>query len=278
MKLNWLMGRAAYPAFGLPVLCVLLTVTMPGSAQVDGQGAATFSHNCAVCHGADGKGSDRGPGIATAPSVIAMSDADLLAVLHNGTAAGMPAFLQFSDQQAQSVVKYLRQLQGVKGALWSSGQPAGDVTAGKAIFFGNGGCSQCHMISGQGGFLAPDLTSYGHSRDASAILQAIVKPDTQSQPGWRGAEVQTRTGDKISGVVRTEDNLQLVLQSEDGRFHFFERNNLAAVNYIDHSLMPADYANRLSVKELDDLVAYSEVIGKNAPPEAPPARGRRGGD
>lgn len=268
--------RAVYHAFGLPAFFIVLFATLPGWAQVDDQGAATFSRNCAVCHGADGKGSDRGPGIATSSNVIAMSDADLLSVLHNGAKGGMPAFPQFSDRQAQSVVKYLRQLQGATGAASSGGQPTGDVNAGKAIFFGKGGCSQCHMIDGEGGFLAPDLTSYGYRRDAAAVLQAILEPDTQPQPDWRGAEVETRTGEKIDGVVRAEDNLHLVLQSEDGRFHFFERSNLAAVNYDAHSLMPADYATRLSAKELDDLVAYLEVIGKNAPPEAPPERRRRG--
>jgi cytochrome c oxidase cbb3-type subunit III len=187
---------------------------------------------------------------------------------------GMPAFPQFSNQQAQSVVKYLRQLQGVTGAVPSVSQPAGDANARKAIFFGNGECSQCHIINGQGGFLAPDLTSYGHSRDTAAILQAILNPDSHPQPGWRGAVVQTQLGEKISGVVRTEDNLQLVLQSNDGRFHYFERGNLTAIHYIDPSLMPADYATRLSAKELDDLVAYLVVMGRNATPE-PPTRGRR---
>lgn len=248
---------------------------MPGSAQVDDQGATIFSGNCAVCHGADGKGSDRGPAIATEPSVIAMSDADLLNVLNNGAAGGMPAFPQFSNQQAQSVVKYLRQLQGVTAAALSGNQPTGDASVGRTIFFGNGGCSQCHMINGQGGILAPDLTSYGHSRDTASILLAIVKPDTHPQPGWRGAEVQTRSGEKISGVVRTEDNLQIVLQSKDGRYHFFERSNLAAVSYIDHSLMPEGYGTRLSAKELDDLAAYLAVIGRNATLEPPPTRGRR---
>ncbi len=274
MKNNWFM-RAAFPVFGLPVLCLLLFATMPASAQVDDQGAAIFSRNCAVCHGGDGKGSDRGPAIATEPSVIAMSDADLLSVLHNGAAGGMPAFPQFNNQQAQTVVKYLRQLQGVTGAGPYGSQPVGDAGVGKAIFFGKGGCSQCHMINGQGGFLAPDLTSYGRSRDAAAILQAIVNPDTKLQPAWRGAEVQTRSGEKISGVVRTEDNLQIVLQSQDGRYHFFDRSNLAAVNYVNHSLMPVDYATRLNTKELDDLVAYLVVIGRNATPEPPPTHRQR---
>jgi cytochrome c oxidase cbb3-type subunit III len=275
MKNQWFMERTAFHAFGLAVLCILLSAAMPGSAQIDDQGAAIFSGNCAVCHGADGKGSDRGPAIATEPSVIGMSDTDLLNVLHNGAAGGMPAFPQFSSQQAQSVVKYLRQLQGVIGAAPTGSQPVGDASAGKAVFFGKGGCSQCHMIDGQGGFLAPDLTSYGHSRDAATILQAIVEPDSHPQPGWRGAEVQTQSGEKISGLVRTEDNLQIVLQSKDGRFHFFERSDLAAIHYIAASLMPADYATRLSAKELDDLVGYLVVIGKNTTPEPTPTRGRR---
>ena len=47
-------------------------------------------------------------------------------------------------------------------------------------------------------------------------------------------------------MVRAEDNLNITLQTEDGRYHFLSRSSLATVNYTDHSLMPHDYGTRLT--------------------------------
>lgn len=76
-------------------------------------------------------------------------------------------------------------------------------------------------------------------------------------------------------MVRAEDDLELTLQTVDGRYHFLNRSSLANVTYSDHSLMPQDYATRLTAQELNDLVSYLIVTGKNAPVEAAPAPRRR---
>jgi cytochrome c oxidase cbb3-type subunit 3 len=78
--------------------------------------------------------------------------------------------------------------------------------------------------------------------------------------------------------VRSEDNFNLALQTEDGRYHFLTRSSLVEVNYKQYSLMPRDYGTRLTGKELDDLVSFLIVTSKNAPVEAPPPRRRRHGD
>jgi cytochrome c oxidase cbb3-type subunit III len=254
----------------LALSTLLLLAAAPGFAQGGNQGADLFSENCSVCHGADGKGSDRGTAIATLPNVVALSDAGLLGVLHNGTSAGMPAFPQLTDQQAQAVVRYLRRLQGVTSGASTSAKPTGDANAGKSLYFGKAQCSTCHMVNGQGGFMASDMTTYGQSHNVAAILQAIVKPDRQLDPGSRVAEVITLTGEKITGVVRTEDDLELTLQTEDGRYHFLNRDSLAKVTYSDHSLMPHDYGTRLTAQELNDLVSFLIATSKNAGVAAAP--------
>jgi cytochrome c oxidase cbb3-type subunit III len=286
MKLSGFLGpfdisKAALFASSV-LLCAAATAGAQGAGQVTGQppgqGAEIYAQSCSFCHGADGKDiTDRSAGvaIATRPSVVSKSDAELRAVLHDGTAAGMPAFPQFTDEQAQSLVRYLRQLQGLTNNASSASKPAGDETAGKAIFFGKGQCSNCHMINGEGGFIASDMTAYAQNRGAEAVLEAIVNPDTQIAPGSRVVNVVTTNGSRFSGVVRAEDNLQLILQTEDGRYYFLKRGNLASVDYTGHSLMPHDYKTRLTTKELDDVVSFLIASGKNAPADAAPARRRR---
>lgn len=244
---------------------------MSGSSQ--DRGAQLYQSNCAYCHGADGKGG-RGPAIATLPKVIAMSNQDLMGIVHKGEPdQGMPGFPDLGDPGTKAVVQYLRTLQGVT----ADGTPAkltGDPDAGRQIFYGTGHCSTCHMILGKGGFIATELTSYARNRTAEEILQAIVNPDANLEPTSRVVHVRTREGKSLTGTVRAEDNLNITLQTEDGRYYFLSRNNLAAVNYTDHSLMPRDYGSRLTSRELDNLVAFLIVTSRQAPTEPAPAKPR----
>lgn len=259
------------------VFCILWALSsMSAIGQGGNQDSQLYSDNCAICHGTDGKGTDRGSAIATLPNVISKSDAELLGVLHNGTSGGMPAFPQFTDQEAQTLVKFLRRLQALTEGASAGIKPSGDTNAGRVLFFGKGHCSSCHMINGEGGFIASDMTAYAQSRNAASILQSILKPDAPLAPASQVVEVETRTGKKISGVARAEDNLELTLQSQDGQYHFLRRDGLEKVTYSGRSLMPRDYGTRLTAKELNDLVSYLVITAKNAPPEPAPAH-RRGG-
>jgi cytochrome c oxidase cbb3-type subunit III len=263
----------------------LLLAGMPlmgqGQAGAVDQGAQQFQANCAGCHGADGKGGDKGPSIATLPSVVALSEIELIKIVRDGTSAGMPSFERLGDAEITAVVRYLRTLQG-KTAVSDTAELKGNAVAGRVLYFGRAQCSSCHMVYtaglGQGGFIASDLTGYGANHTAEATKQAIVEPDTGLDPASRVVEVQTKTGQKLIGVVRSEDNFNLALETEDGRYHFLTRSSLAEVNYKPYSLMPRDYGTRLTSKELDDLVSFLVVTGKNAPAEALPPRRRRHGD
>ena len=63
----------------------------------------------------------------------------------------MPPFVALGPAELSEVLNYLRSLQG-KGKT-----PAvtASVKEGKEIFAGKGGCSECHMVQGVGGFLRP---------------------------------------------------------------------------------------------------------------------------
>ena len=98
----------------------------PGThaASLD-RGAQHFAENCAICHGGDGRGGNGGPNIAGMKSVIAMSDEELRSVVHNGVGGEMPAFTQFSEQDTEGIVKYLRSLQEKNGAPTAVVAPGG---------------------------------------------------------------------------------------------------------------------------------------------------------
>jgi cytochrome c oxidase cbb3-type subunit III len=262
----------------LAIFLLILLAGMPAEAQAQRDGAdrglQQFMANCSGCHGADGKGGDKAASIATTLSVMKLSDEELSRIVRDGTGQGMPSFAQISDTNITAVVRYLRTLEaGMLPTNDSAVVVTGNVDAGRVLYFGKAQCSNCHMIAGEGGFIASDLTIYGKRRTIDAILKAIVTPDMPLVPTSRVADVKTRTGQKLTGVLRSEDNFNLVLQTQDGRYHFLARSDLKDLRYTDHSLMPHDYATRLTPRELNDIVSFLIVASRSASSGAGSRRG-----
>jgi len=225
----------------------------PGGEHSSGAGERAFATSCAGCHGLDGQGTDRGPGIAGSARVRRLSDNQIADIISNGIPeTGMPAFRTLSGDQVRDIVSYVRSLQGRSGprAL------PGDAARGKEIFFGKGECGTCHTIYGAGGFLGPDLSAYGPANSAQAILDAILSTSRTVPVGYRLATVTARDGHRFEGVIRNEDNFSLQLLAKDGSFHFFRTPDLQKVERSAQPLMPTNYGDRLSSNELNDLVNF----------------------
>jgi putative heme-binding domain-containing protein len=174
----------------------------------------------------------------------------------------MPPFSALGDTQLASVMSHLRSLQGKGG---ESALP-GDPVAGKELFFGNAGCSSCHMIHGAGGFLGADLSSYGANVSPKDMRDTILSPNRENDPRRRAVTVTTEEGKTFAGIVRNEDNFSLQLQATDGTFHLFSKSAVKSINVQSQSLMPADYGSKLSSKQLDDLINYLVSVAKAGKP------------
>lgn len=252
-------------------LSALLVFALPSlHAQGDAAaGATTFSTTCAACHGADGRGGERGPNIAGSREVAQLSDADLASFIRNGVpSAGMPSFSFLGDKVITDLVAHLRVLQGRTGNV----SITGDRESGKALFFGRAECSKCHRIENDGGFIATDLSDYGAITPPDRIRAAILDADATVGLKAEVLEVTTATGEKVRGAVRTEDSFTLVLQQESGQLRRFKKSKLGKIHRTGHSLMPRDYANRLEAVQIDDLVAYIVLAARQPLKPAPGAR------
>jgi cytochrome c oxidase cbb3-type subunit 3 len=235
-----------------------------GAGQGLNEGRQVFESRCAGCHGLDGRGGERAPSIATDSRAQRRSDAELLRIVHDGVpAAGMPAFSTLDSDTAKSLIGYLRLLQGQAGAV----KLPGEARNGRAIFFGKGQCSQCHMVSGEGGFISSELTTVARTRSAEEIRQAILKPGNTGRQGGV-VVVTTREGQKYSGVVRNQDNFSLQLQSLDGAFHLFLKPESETLERQAEPLMPSDYGARLSSGELNDVISFLIVSANESKAES----------
>jgi cytochrome c oxidase cbb3-type subunit 3 len=233
------------------VRTAILALLSTAALHAQQPGAAIFAANCAGCHGADGRGGEHAPNIATAPEVQHLLDRELAGIIRYGiSGAGMPAFSTFKPQEVSEVVSYLRVLQG-RGDIVKL---PGDPKQGQALFFGKAQCSNCHMVNGKGGFIGSDLSVYGADAKADQIRAIIFDPDKNLPADKKATTVVTLTGQKITGMLKVKDNFSLSLQTPDGAFHYLPNAQLAHVDLYSHSLMPA--GSTLSGKEVDDLVSY----------------------
>jgi cytochrome c oxidase cbb3-type subunit III len=231
-----------------------------------GQGKKIFASTCAQCHGLDGKGSERAPNIADRPAVRRLSDTQISHIIENGVpGTGMPAFHSFQSAQVRALVAYLRVLQGVNNSIALPGNPE----RGKSLFFGTAGCSACHMVAGDGGFIASDLSDYARSHTVEQIRGAIADPANNGR-AVRLVTATLHSGDKYVGRIRDEDNFSLQLQTLDGAFHFLSKSDIGNIEPDSRLLMPSDYGSKLQPAELNDIVSYlMSVAGSNgsAPPK-----------
>jgi cytochrome c oxidase cbb3-type subunit III len=229
------------------------------------EGRRTFQTRCAGCHGLDGRGGERAPNIATKPSVQRQPDAWIFRIIHDGVPeTGMPSFATLDVARIKALVKYLRLLQGKTETALILGDPRN----GKTLFFGRARCSECHLVEGQGGFIAADLSIFGRTHSADETRDAITNPNKAGDSSTGIAVVTTRDGRKYSGMVRNEDNFSLQLQAVDGGFHLFVKSDLENITKQRESLMPSTYGSTLSHAELDDLASFLITVARDRTSDA----------
>jgi putative heme-binding domain-containing protein len=234
-------------------------------------GKRAYSANCAGCHGLDGKGGERAPDIVTRPQARQLSDAAILQILQNGVPnTSMPSFRFLDAKTRASLVAHLRTLQGASALA----KLPGNAQRGREIFFSKGECASCHMVHGEGGFLASDLGGFANGRSQESVRDSIVSPNRDLDPRRRVVVATLANGVSLEGIARNEDNFSLQLQTPDGSFHFFDKSQVQSIDRQPRSWMPADYGSKLSRQEIDQLVSYLMSIAQKPSEKDPPEEGK----
>lgn len=185
--------------------------------------------------------------------------------------------IQLDEAELRSVVLYLQTLGGqadpsaihVSPSLFArrgggDAEPweppvAGDSARGRALFFdpdGPGRCSGCHRVGDRGADIGPELTHVAGTRTLRAIVTSIVRPSATIPAGYETELVQTADGRILDGLVQRETADSLWLVTALGEVHGLARSEVARRRTQETSLMPEDMAERLTVSQLYDLVAY----------------------
>ena len=226
-------------------------------------GKATFRNACAFCHGLNADGGFRAPSLISGHlNHGSTDDAMLNNILHGIPGTAMPAN-DVDESEARDVIAYLHSLQKP-----ASAPASGNAEAGRKLFFGEAYCSRCHMVSGQGGRLGPDLSRIGAMRPRPYLVESIRTPDAViaerfvttdfgvNPPTYELVTVTTRQGAKFSGVILNEDSFSLQFMDDAEKYHSWSKSELQSIVHEKRSPMPAYGLQQLSDSQLDDLVAY----------------------
>jgi putative heme-binding domain-containing protein len=247
----------------ISVLWFALQLGRATAAPIDPEEAAAgrelYNRACTICHGLDGTVGDRAPALAGERRFLRTGPEELYDAIRNGIrgTAMPPASLE--EDEIWNVVAYIRSLRATAADTITTG----NAERGADLFWSKGDCGRCHMIKGRGGILGPDLSNVGGERRAAVLREAMTRSDRRVPRGYRPATIRMRDGTVLEGLVKNEDTYSLqVLGTKDLQLHLLDRAQTAEVVYGERSLMPSDYARRLSTAEIDDVVAF--LAGQNA--------------
>jgi PQQ-dependent dehydrogenase (methanol/ethanol family) len=231
---------------GVPPVEGQNTPTTPSNLM---EGAKIYAQQCAGCHGADAQGTDNGPGLAANRGLRERSVQDLRDLIRKGIPdSGMPAF-ELPPQELDALVALVRSL----NAPSTESAAGGDATAGESFFFGKGQCASCHMVSGIGAAIGPDLSNVGRQMTVDEIQAKLVNPSLRITPGYELVTVQLRNGDTLRGFDRNRSNFDIRLQDLTGQFHIIQKQEISTITEERQSIMPPVKA---SPEELRHLIAY----------------------
>jgi len=229
------------------------------NANLD-NGQQYFQTLCARCHGMLGEGGE-GPSLKRAQLTHASDDEALQRIIKSGIpGTGMPGSRQLRVEDTRDVAAYVRSL----GRLPPEEMP-GDPVTGEAIYWSQANCSSCHILSGDGVGIGPELTGVGLRRNAAYLRESLLEP-AADQPRlvdrFRGSLNAFLTVRIVSergvyeGMRINEDAFTVQMRDLAGNIYSFDKQDLISYEKVPgHSLMPG-YAPVLDDQRVDDLVSY----------------------
>jgi uncharacterized repeat protein (TIGR03806 family) len=125
------------------------------------------------------------------------------------------------------------------------------------IAFRQAGCGQCHRFAGEGGSVGPDLSGVGHRLSSRDLLEAIVLPSKIIAEGYATTEIETKSGEVVTGRLEREDDRVVVLRpvaAEEVVTIRLTEIRHRALSKISN--MPTGVVNTLSEAQVLDLLAY----------------------
>lgn len=243
-------------------------------------GAFYFRLMCWNCHAGRTRGG-QAPDLFKAEWLYGWTDSGIFQTVFNGLpGTEMQKFGgKLSDEAINMIVGYLRteqakaagvSLEEIKQSEEWTPYMEGDVKAGEAIFYSDGyACGKCHAVHGRGATgtgheIGPDLTYIARTRAPHFIVESILNPRAYIAPEYEMLTIHTIDGEEITGKKRylydhrDRENPDVVqILDESGKlWTTYYKKDIRATSVPQAGVMPENFADILSVKQMEDLMAY----------------------
>lgn len=231
------------------ILAALSATAMFAQTAVDA-GRNVFRLHCASCHGQSAQGG-RAPDLTRTAFVTGNSDADLFRTISNGIpGTDMLGYKErVKDDDIRRIIAFLRSSGRADESLNA------DAKQGEALFWGKGGCGNCHAVESRGNPIGPDLSRIGPVRNIPYLRESLVMPSANIMSNFGSVTVVTKDGKTIRGLEKALDDYSVLLMDFSGKVYSFDRADLKSVERDKKSMMP-EYGNVFTPAELNNVLAY----------------------
>ncbi len=138
----------------------------------------------------------------------------------------------------------------------------GDANAGKVVF--KNICAKCHVHSGEGTRIGPDLTGMAvHTKEH--LLTDVIDPSRSVEANFRTYAVTTRKGTVLSGLLASESRTAIELFDAEGKKQTILREDIEELTASPKSLMPDGFEKQIPRQDLVNLLEFLTQRGKYLP-------------
>ncbi len=224
----------------------------PPDAAAAARGETLYGPNCGFCHGEKARGAS-GPNLVRSSVVLHDEKGEGIgAVVGKGIPdKGMPAFPNLTAAQLYDIAQYLHlqvELVANRGLYKRINIISGDAKAGEAYFNGPGKCAGCHSPTG-------DLAHIGGKYAPDALQNRFVWPGGRGGNAARKVTVILASGEKITGTVKTLDDVNVSIYDTAGRYRSWPRDRVE-VDIPDQLAAHRQLIAQYSDSVMHDLTAY----------------------
>jgi putative heme-binding domain-containing protein len=138
----------------------------------------------------------------------------------------------------------------------------GDPVAGKLVYKNQ--CAKCHLHSGEGAKIGPDLTGMAvHPKHE--LLTHLIDPSRNVEGNFRVYSVLTVDGVALSGLLASETKTSIELIDSEAKRHIVQREDIENLQASAKSLMPEGFEKQVKLEEIRDLLEFLTQRGQFVP-------------
>ena len=138
----------------------------------------------------------------------------------------------------------------------------GDAARGKAVFKEQ--CGKCHMHSGEGGKVGPELTGMA-VHPAKELLIHVLDPNRSVEGNYRAYTVSTDDGRVVTGLLASESKTAVEIIDAEGKRVAIQRGEIDQFVPSPNSLMPVGFEKQIKPEGFADLLAFLTARGQYVP-------------